>query len=153
LAPIANKRFISNNLDGTKKDLKDAAKWFVENNPQATLGANGTTIIVNNLEYDMHHMQDGDSIDPILQRLHTALKNNKGESVSHTGAASFLKIEKLRVLKGFFSRCFKTCPMNELVECLCQFWIMGLKRDLYSYQVDNYIGSKSETFDQQFNKT
>lgn len=94
IAPIGNNRYVSETLDGaiegSKKDYENAAKWFVDNNPNAQLATGGQGIVVNGEYYTMHHMQDGKTIMPILQSVH---------NTSHTGGASIIRNN----LQGVFS--------------------------------------------------
>jgi len=96
IAPISNKKYFSETLDGLPSgqttDYSDAAEWFVDNNPNATLANGGQGIVVNGDYYTMHHMQDGKTIMPVKQSVHFA------QGASHTGGASLIR----KGLKGIF---------------------------------------------------
>mgnify|MGYP000388758511 CR=1 FL=1 len=96
VAPISSKKYYSEGLDGLSENSQDygkAAEWFVDNNPNATLATGGQGIVVDGKYYTMHHMEDGKTMMPILQSVHTA------QGASHTGGASIIR----NGLKGVFA--------------------------------------------------
>ncbi|MBK7095113.1 MAG: hypothetical protein IPH57_08725 [Saprospiraceae bacterium] len=89
---IAKKKYYSENLVGNELDSPDfekAAEWFVKNNPGVKLANHKKGITVDGKYYTMHHMEDGNTVIPVLQSTHI---------VSHTGGNAMIE----RDLQGLF---------------------------------------------------
>ncbi|MBK9567062.1 MAG: HNH endonuclease [Saprospiraceae bacterium] len=82
-------------LSNTQSDYNfvDATNWLRNLYPGRVTGSGGN-LFVDGVRYTWHHLEDGKTLVPVLQSVHTASKGG----LNHTGGFSVLQ----KGLVGFF---------------------------------------------------